>query len=630
MADSIRVRGASWLRNYETEGVPLSGNNEPDKAEGRDLFRIIDAALASLGTNGAITVKYAARATLFGDLAHAANTLAIVYNDGEDSGIYTKVGTSGSGSWSLTDIALPATFSVDVASALTLATTADEKAGLTVGALDGHAFRDEATPRMHNGYPILSAIYDDDGNRASFVTQEGEFFPSPDRTTWLLVGRPQTPAYRQGLTLGYGRTARNSTCYIAMITGQSLAYGYGLSGVGVVSSTPVYPGLALMPSIGVRMPTVMPYGDNTAPNGRQFSSLVDLVEVADPAIYACESSASGLVNTLIALHQEQFQAQPRVAALVAARGGSTYAELKRGTVTWAWMLRGLADMVDAIRAKGWTPKMLPIVWRQTEAEQVQAGGITAAAYEARLLQLVRDMNEDVAAIFGEPVEVQMILEAPQVPSGPVTHPIIEAQTNAAARDARLILGPTYVQHPRAAAYPSLQEIHLSAAGYFRAGVNDARVIFDHVFGTGYIPPLPEEDYVEVGRQDITLRFPVPVQFDETNTDVKTAGLPNYKGFFFDDYSGSPPTITSHIVHNGNPGAPVTSGLYVTLHLSAVPTGSRWRIGYGTMANPQSGTPGTGPITGMRGLLRLSRAPIGPIDSYNNYEWVRPFIRTLEA
>lgn len=114
---SIRDAGRKAFRDYEVDGVPASRPNEVKKVEAREVFELIDAALASLGVNGAITVKYAARATLFGDLAHAANTLAIVYNDSTAAynGIYAKVGASGSGSWTLTNIALPSSFVTDLA-----------------------------------------------------------------------------------------------------------------------------------------------------------------------------------------------------------------------------------------------------------------------------------------------------------------------------------------------------------------------------------------------------------------------------------------------------------------------------------------------------------------------------------
>lgn len=108
------------LRDFATSGVPASGEHEPLKSEVRAAFSVIDAALASLGVNGAITVKKATRALLYADLAHVADTLAVVYNDSTaaQNGIYAKSGGSGSGSWAITALALPSSFSADLAEVL--------------------------------------------------------------------------------------------------------------------------------------------------------------------------------------------------------------------------------------------------------------------------------------------------------------------------------------------------------------------------------------------------------------------------------------------------------------------------------------------------------------------------------
>jgi hypothetical protein len=110
----------SAVRDFVTAGVPASGDHEPVKSEIRAVFGVIDAALSSLGVNGAITVKKATRALLYADLAHIADTLAIVYNDAAtaQNGVYAKSGGSGSGSWAITSLTLPATFAADLAEAL--------------------------------------------------------------------------------------------------------------------------------------------------------------------------------------------------------------------------------------------------------------------------------------------------------------------------------------------------------------------------------------------------------------------------------------------------------------------------------------------------------------------------------
>jgi len=121
MASSALISAAnSVYGDFAVPGVPASGAKPLTRAEVRALFGLIDAALGSLGVNGAITVKKASRALLYADLAHAADALAVVYNDPTPAynGIYAKVGDSGSGSWSLTALALPSSFAADLSQVL--------------------------------------------------------------------------------------------------------------------------------------------------------------------------------------------------------------------------------------------------------------------------------------------------------------------------------------------------------------------------------------------------------------------------------------------------------------------------------------------------------------------------------
>jgi hypothetical protein len=111
--------------NFEYRDMESPGStvpNEPDKAGIRQLFGVVDGALASLGVNGAITVKKATKALLDADLAHVADTLAVVYNDATAAynGIYAKSGGSGSGAWTITDLALPMAIAAELYALLDL------------------------------------------------------------------------------------------------------------------------------------------------------------------------------------------------------------------------------------------------------------------------------------------------------------------------------------------------------------------------------------------------------------------------------------------------------------------------------------------------------------------------------
>ncbi len=136
---AITTTGNDVYRDFETAGVPASGAHEPEKAAIRSLQSMIDAGLSSLATFNAVGVGYATKAAMDGDLAHAAGTLAAVYNDSTaaSNGFYVKTGTAGTGSWSVTNIGLPATFAADLAATNVSLAGKLNKAGDTMsGVLD--------------------------------------------------------------------------------------------------------------------------------------------------------------------------------------------------------------------------------------------------------------------------------------------------------------------------------------------------------------------------------------------------------------------------------------------------------------------------------------------------------------
>lgn len=102
MADSIYRAGAHWLRDRVTEGLQSTPFNNPDKAEGKAVFRAIQDEVDALreGGSGAYILKSTAAELTGGspDLAHPANTWARVLT-GTGAGYYRKSGASGAGSW---------------------------------------------------------------------------------------------------------------------------------------------------------------------------------------------------------------------------------------------------------------------------------------------------------------------------------------------------------------------------------------------------------------------------------------------------------------------------------------------------------------------------------------------------
>ena len=98
---------------------PISNPKKPNKHDIIRLFALIDGSLSSV-VNGLLignAVVYSTRSQLYADLAHPAGRLGVVYGDSNTSyiGIYVKSGASGSGSWSLTNLALPSSFAAQLA-----------------------------------------------------------------------------------------------------------------------------------------------------------------------------------------------------------------------------------------------------------------------------------------------------------------------------------------------------------------------------------------------------------------------------------------------------------------------------------------------------------------------------------
>lgn len=103
MADVDALKTA--FRPYKVDGVPASGENEPDKPEIRAGLDVLQAGLDGLVgaiTDAGMVIPFATQANRDADLNHAAGTWAIVFADSTsaNNGYSQKVGASGTGSWS--------------------------------------------------------------------------------------------------------------------------------------------------------------------------------------------------------------------------------------------------------------------------------------------------------------------------------------------------------------------------------------------------------------------------------------------------------------------------------------------------------------------------------------------------
>jgi hypothetical protein len=161
--------------------VYAPGTSTPNKADIVRLFGLIESILGS-AVNGLLVgsaVVYQTRSALFANLARPDGSLGVVYGDSTSSynGYYAKSGASGSGSWSLTSLALPSTFGADLAGVIGgLAALSSEvavaRAGSATLADRLNVILDAAFDQSDNVLNYLSGVISGQGGNIASVTDE--------------------------------------------------------------------------------------------------------------------------------------------------------------------------------------------------------------------------------------------------------------------------------------------------------------------------------------------------------------------------------------------------------------------------------------------------------------------------
>lgn len=102
----ITDKFAQVWRDWVTVGLPASGANKPNKKEIRELGPLIETAIGQAALGALVSAAFETRAAMDASLAYDAGTVALVYADPltENNNLYVKVGSSGSGFWSNTNI----------------------------------------------------------------------------------------------------------------------------------------------------------------------------------------------------------------------------------------------------------------------------------------------------------------------------------------------------------------------------------------------------------------------------------------------------------------------------------------------------------------------------------------------
>lgn len=150
---AIKTAARQTFRDFEVDGVPASGVNEPDKAAIRNDFGRIDDTITALSSAFAAgnAVVFQTREARNADLSPAANKLGIVVADPDPAlnTIAVKVGGTGTGSWLETGQTLDTTRVSDL--------------------IDAFASVSSAEARF--------AVLGDDGGRLIDITEAESLFP---------------------------------------------------------------------------------------------------------------------------------------------------------------------------------------------------------------------------------------------------------------------------------------------------------------------------------------------------------------------------------------------------------------------------------------------------------------------
>lgn len=175
------------FRDFATDGVSSSGAHEVVKSEVRAIGPILEEAIGLSALGSIVDVVKTTKALLDADLAHAANTVALVYADATaaNNDLYVKSGASGAGSWANT------------------------------GALQG------IVASLISG--ALQSVEDAAAEIASFLVPKKNLF---DKATMIRNGKRYSPGSDQVITEANGKC----TTFIPVTPGQRIAISGGETG----------------------------------------------------------------------------------------------------------------------------------------------------------------------------------------------------------------------------------------------------------------------------------------------------------------------------------------------------------------------------------------------------------------
>lgn len=427
----------SAFREDNTLGLPSSGDYFPAKAPIRALFARIETALDELALAGMATVKKATKAALDADLAHAADTIAIVYNDATaaNNGYYVKSGGSGAGSWTKsTNLNVPSTLTADIA--LIKSKVEDLDAALTADlaaliASDVQPLVDDAeaaaTAAAASAASAASAAIDlanaaPELQRYTKTTDEVQPIAA-DADNQIVLGINKTTGQLVGSGLASGANQTTSNIPLAsadiVATPTSARWnGFFMYGQSNATGADAQPALSLSQPYSNR---TFGAGVRASKAGNSFGGVntgtgtdIALVESdgtgADGYANGGETMSSGAANFAVEKALiEQGVATSDFIVFASAPGHDSYsiAQLEQGAGWYQNIKDHASEMKARAIAAGKTAHLHAVAWIQGEADADDAT-LSRSQYATKMSDLRDDLDADlrVAIINASPSHAQ--------------------------------------------------------------------------------------------------------------------------------------------------------------------------------------------------------------------------------
>jgi hypothetical protein len=296
-------------------------------------------------------------------------------------------------------------------------------------------------------------------------------------------------------------------------------------------------------------------------------------------------------------------ARPSTEAILSATvavGGTTYVNIKSGTVSYDNLLRTVRRGAFIAACNGLAYDVPAVCWKHGESN---SSGTSEATYKSNLVTLASDLRTDIQAITGQasgPVLVTSQYTSWGKFSVTQSGVALALLTAAIDNPTHIICaGPDYILDHAS------DNIHLSNIGALHSGEYYARAVKEFLADGSWLPLYPTAA-VRTG-DTIVATFNVPVE--PLVLDTTTLTNPgNYGIEWIDNGDGNTPTISS---------VTVTGDDELTIVLSTTPTGTGQKLGFARTVALNTGSDiNVGPRTN----IRDSSTDVSIYDAAPLYNW----------